>query len=32
VRIGPVVEVGEDIEAARERIEGYYAQFRGRNR
>jgi len=32
IRIGPVVEVGEDIEAERARIEGYYAQFRGRNR
>jgi len=32
VRIGPVVEVGKDIEAERARIEGYYAQFRGRNR
>jgi 1-acyl-sn-glycerol-3-phosphate acyltransferase len=32
IRIGPVVEVGEDIEAERVRIEDYYAQFRGRNR
>jgi 1-acyl-sn-glycerol-3-phosphate acyltransferase len=32
IRIGPVVEVGEDIEAERARIEDYYAQFRGRNR
>jgi 1-acyl-sn-glycerol-3-phosphate acyltransferase len=32
IRIGPVVEVGEDIEAERVRVEAWYAQFRGRNR
>jgi 1-acyl-sn-glycerol-3-phosphate acyltransferase len=32
IRIGPVVEVGEDIEAERVRVEAYFAQFRGRNR
>jgi 1-acyl-sn-glycerol-3-phosphate acyltransferase len=32
IRIGPVVEVGEDVEAERVRVEAYFAQFRGRNR
>lgn len=32
IRIGPVVTVGEDIDAERERIEAHFARFRGRNR
>ncbi len=32
IRIGPVVEVGDDIEAERVRIEAHFAQFRGRHR
>ena len=31
-RIGPVLEVGEDIEAERVRIEKFYAAVQGRNR
>lgn len=30
VRIGPVIDVGEDIEAERTRIEAYFATFPGR--
>lgn len=32
IRIGPVIEVGDDIEAERVRIEAHFARFRGRNR
>ncbi len=32
IHIGPVIEVGEDIEAERVRVEAHFARFRGRNR
>jgi 1-acyl-sn-glycerol-3-phosphate acyltransferase len=32
IRIGPVIEVGDDIEAERVRVERHFAQFRGRRR
>ena len=31
VRIGPVIEVGEDIEAERVRVEAHFARFSGRH-
>jgi 1-acyl-sn-glycerol-3-phosphate acyltransferase len=32
VRIGPVITVGEDIDAERERIEAHYARIPGKHR
>jgi len=32
IHIGPVIEVGGDIEMERVRVEAHYARFRGRNR
>ena len=32
IRIGPTIEIADDIEAGRVRVEAHFAQFRGRNR